>query len=416
MRETLGRWLYRIVSCALILIAVYVISSIGAVLYERHGPDIRLDERLPALFHRGGNSWIYAGWVIGLGIGAAIGVSTLLRVLRRARAVDHAATGSADPLASTEGPIYLMLGPSVSAIDRLFAAAGLTLRGDFIANGEPAPCVYLKANADSATTLARAMTARDRGLPRLRGLFVVVPLDELIEAPPARWATTVRGDLESIRNATDLDLPVYLIVTGLERDQGFLELAATRGPQAEWGITLPREPLDDEPERSLTDFSERIRRRTLRALRKGFPDRQLNCRLFGTVAQFQGLRPALLTACDAAFPRDVEEPIYLRGVFLAATGATPEEWAYARSPLRLQVIRDLGQATWSARAILADLEERCRAWRLAALGALAAAAVWAYILLGLGSLGVVGWWIAGVLAAIWMLALSAMAWRWPAAA
>jgi hypothetical protein len=292
----------------------------------------------------------------------------------------------------------------------------MTPRGDVAVVGEPVPAVYVKVGAATAAAIAQAIVARHPGAPRLRGLFVVLPIDLLAEPGRSSWADPIRDDLDAIRAAADLDLPAYLVVTGMERTPGFLELAAMRGPQAEWGVALPRARDADEPERSLAEFSGRIRRRTLRALRKWFPDRRLNARLYGAGARSQSLRPALMAACEAVFPADADEPTYLRGIFLAATGAAPEEWAYAGYPLRLQVRGDEGEAAWSDRAIRADRAERRRAWRLALTGALAASAAWAYILFGLGSLGLVGRGIAAGLATSWALALTAMAWRWPAPA
>ena len=435
MRDFLARWMYRIVAFGFFCVFLFL----AYLLFKRYGPDIRLDERLPAAFHLG-TPWVLWGWVLLLG-----GLATLC--IRRARRLARQSRGGEDTGADEFGPgrfgplliptkfeavdpIFLALGPSREGCDRLFSAAGFMTGDRAVLMDQPwrALLLNLAGDDDSERDGGRSAVAEvcwairraDPEAPRLRGVFVVMPVDQLGRPGVATEAERISADLGAIRRELELDVPIYVIVVGLERIPGFVRLAALRGggrpQQAEWGITFGRVDgaEDGEVERRLAEYDERIRRRCLGYLLKQFPDSRANAELIIASLQAAELRPAIVAFCTRAIPRSPTNPMFLRGISLTATGLDPDERAYTLSALRFQGYRDRSLTNWSERALAADQRLRGRARRLAAFGGGAAALVWAYIILGLRSLDAAGYALA-ILVAGWAVAITLLARRLPAA-
>jgi hypothetical protein len=418
VRDFLERWFYRLVGLAFLIVAVFVVYLAGSEIYRRTGMDLRLDERLPWFLHAGGRYTVFWVWVVALATASIAGFLRLRRAVRERRTIRPAADLSDGPLT------YVLTGPTEADVDRLLAAADLPAQDPLVLIGDARPIAYLKqsrppvsARVDPADQPPADFSSWD-AVPNLRGIFVAVPIDSILAPPRTAVAELVRSLVERIRRGTEIDVPIYLVLTSMEPYPGFLELAAVRGPQAEWGATLDRSVQrdPDEPARSLAQFAGRIRRRVLRQLRKQTDDRLANARLVNLASELLLLRAPITEFCRVAFPdtsHDDDRP-YLRGVYLAATGPTPEQRACAAYPLRLRIRFDEGEAAWSRQALERDHLQRRRAWRLAAIGSAVLGAVWLYILVGLDSLGRLGWGLAGALAVGWLVALVLMSRRWPA--
>lgn len=438
MRDFLSRWAYRAITLIFVVIAAYVLWKI----YERNESSLPVDVRLPALFHWDAYKPLIVGWACVLAFLAFGSVLWLRRIGRRASVQppddsdSEAAQGlaygpiPAPPGAERGDEVYLLIGPSSRAVERFLGAAGLRSRSRSLLMTEPIRGVLLNLGdlaepseeGTDAVPIAiedvgRAIRANSFEAPKLRGIFVVVPVDDLDGPGWNEAAGRVESDLRAVRQSTELSVPAYLIVTGMEHTTGFLEFAELRGRQAEFGVTLPpgRTPQDNEPERSLARYGVHIRRRAMRFVRKRFPDRQACARIYQVAIQFQALRPALTSFCAVAFPCGDPDQAYLRGVHLTATGTAPDEQAYALFALSQSMRRDRSEVSWSAGALEKDRDDRRRAWRVAVGGGVAALSVWLYIVRGLQPPRVASWSTFGLIVLTWVVSLVLMKRAWPSA-
>ena len=162
--------------------------------------------------------------------------------------------------------------------------------GDVVLTTQPQRAVWINAaaysllsspdvgagSAPGLESLCRGLMARDPEFPWLRGIFVVLPFDEMARIDPSQTARRIHADLQTIRRGMRLDVPTHLLISRMEKASGFIEFAKLRGPheqrQGRWGISLPRRGADDgDPAwRGLVNFRFRVRRWTFDLLRATF--------------------------------------------------------------------------------------------------------------------------------------------------
>jgi len=411
----------------------------------------QLDPRLPEAFHYNDSPWIFWGWVVVLLSLAALAVIRLRAALGRGRAAlgsarlsepqagawesDGTQTGEIvfPPGTEPTDPIYLFLSTSDAPVTELFRATGVVSGGNVMLTTQPQRALLI--NAASASMLSRGedapgsapgleslglnLLARDPEYPWLRGVYVVLPCDELERADPSTWARRLHADLHTIRRVMQLEVPTYLVVSGMEKVPGFIEFAKLRGTheqrQGRWGISLPRcgDDAGDSAWRSMVEFRFRVRRWTIDLLARDLLNSDRNARLQGLDRTLGTLWARLATLTAGAFPAAENERPYLRAIDLVATGSKPEEQAYLLSSIFLPVFQDEAATRWTSGALADDRAYRRRAAAIATGAGALAACVWLYIQLVLGSLGILGWIILGGLSLGWVAALVVMWRRWP---
>ena len=246
--------------------------------------------------------------------------------------------------------------------------------------------------------LCRNLIAHDPEFPWLRGVFIVLPFDELQgrtdPAVPGRAASSCR-DLQAIQaGPCSYDVPTYLVVSRMEHVRGFIEFARLRGPhearQGRWGVALPRRGDDgDSAWRSLLDFRFRVRRRTVDLLVRDLLDHDRNARLQGLDRMLSSLIGPLSTLIAGSFPAAEKECPFLRAIDLVATGSKANDQAYLLSSVYLPIFEDQAATRWT-QASCANRRPIATPAGAAhrRVGALitSALAVWLYIQFGLGSL------------------------------
>jgi hypothetical protein len=439
----MGRWLVGLAFAAAVIFVFWMFFPWAAFRFDQ------LDPRLPEAFHYHDSPWIFWGWVVLLLSMAALTAPRLRAILRRHRAIPGSeasrheeSRGWGEPVAApltfppgTEetDPAYFFLSTNERAVKDLFRAAGVVTGEDVILTTQPERAVLINAasssllgrssevlaSAPDLELLCRELLGRDTEFPPLRGVFVVIPCDELRRGDPASMARRLHADLQAIRRVMRLDVPTYLVVTRMEQIPGFVEFAKLRGQhearQGRWGITLarPRSLEEDESWRRLVDFRFRVRRWTLDLLVKDPLDSDRNARLQGLDRTLASLITSLTALIAAAFPAGEKERPFLRAIDLTATGAKPEEQAYLLSSVYLPIIADGPATRWTLEAIDEDQRHRRGALRIAATTGTFTLLAWLYIQFGLGSLDRWGWLILVALVAAWIVSLVVMCRRWP---
>lgn len=413
----------------------------------------QLDPRLPEAFHLYESPWVFWGWVVVLLSAAGLTLFRLRAFLRPFRSSPHTegsspseSGGWKEPLAGEialpagaqpADPVYFFLAATEQAVQDLFLAAlGSTTTGRAVLTTQPGRAILINAasfsllggsrgGADAYSnleSLCRSLLAHDPEFPRLRGVFVVLPFDELSRGDPSELARRIRADLETIRRLMELEIPIDILVTGMEQVPGFVEFGKLRGPhearQGRWGITLARLRTDDrdEPWQRLADFRFRVRAWTLDLIVQDRSDADRNARLHGLDHQLGSIIWSLAVLSAAACPASDPERPFLRRIDLVANGTKADEQAYIYySVLHGPIEEDAAATRWTDRALAQDQGYRRRAIRIAGVGGALAMAVWLYIQLGLSSLDWQGWVILTVLASTWVTSLYAMWSRWPKA-
>ena len=411
----------------------------------------QLDPRLPEAFHLYESPWIFWGWVVVLLSAAILTLWRLRALLRPFRfpAKDNT-PGPAEPLAWGEplageiapppgsqpaDPVYLFLASSEQTVKELFLAAlGSTASGRAVLATQPRRAILLNAasfstvgesrespNTSNLESLCRSLLVHDPEFPPLRGVFVVIPYHELGQTDPSDLARRVRIDLQTIQRLTELESPIYILVTRMEQIPGFVEFAKLRGPhearQGRWGVTLARLRTDrDEPWQRLKDFRFRVRSSALDLIVQDPSDSDRNARLQRLDARLGSIVQSLAILSAAAFPAADQERPFLRRIDLVATGSKANAQAYVYySVLHGPLEEDAAGTRWTPRALARDQDTRRRAIRIAGVGGTLALAVWLYIQFGLGSLEWQGWAILTALVLTWVAALVLMVRRWPKA-
>ena len=308
----MSRWLVALAFTAVIIFLIYRFFPWQAFRFDQ------LDPRLPEAFHFNDSPWIFWGWVVVLLAAAtwmAVRLYTRFRADRAALRIDAPAAANvhgwdddrdrADtaivfpPGTEPNDPVYLFLSTSERPVAELFLAAGIVSNDNVVLTTQPQRALLINAAssallcrgtdgagaAPGLETVCRNLVVRDPEFPWLRGVFIVLPFDELGRLDPAQVARRVHADLQTIRRALQLDIPAYLVVSRMEQVPGFIEFARLRGPhearQGRWGVSLPRRGDDgDLAWRSLVDFRFRVRRRTIDLVVRDLLDHDRNAPAF----------------------------------------------------------------------------------------------------------------------------------------
>ena len=160
---------------------------------------------------------------------------------------------------------------------------------------------------------------------------MILPVDWLERPDAARLATAFRRDLQSIARIVDVRPPVYVVVTGLESEPGFLEFAGrmkeTFRTRRRCGFYLPGEPGDTAGlvHRGLIWFSGWYQTWILHLMANDPTNHKGNNALFtfgSHIRRFRRRLPELLATAIAA-PGGGEN-IPLHGCYFAATGPSPD--------------------------------------------------------------------------------------------
>jgi IcmF-related N-terminal domain len=441
----MSRWLVALAFTAVIIFLFYRFFPWHAFRFDQ------LDPRLPEAFHFNDSPWVFWGWVVALMAAAAfIAVRLYVYLCAHRTAQGLAGPGKAarqgwdddgdraddaisfPPGTEPDDPVYLFLSTSERSVAELFLAAGIVSNDNTVLTTQPQRAVLINAASSSLLCrgadvpgaspglelLCRNLLAHDPEFPWLRGVFIVLPFDELGRLDPAHVARRVHADLQTIRRALQLDVPAYLVVSRMEQVPGFIEFARLRGPhearQGRWGVSLPRRGADgDLAWRSLVDFRFRVRRRTIDLVVRDLLDHDRNARLQGLDRTLRFLIGPVSTVIAGGFPTAEKECPFLRAIDLVATGSKPDDQAYLLSSVYLPIFEDQAATRWTMGAISEDQSQRRRAARIAAGAGAFGLAVWLYIQFGLESLGWWGWAVFLALVAGWIATLIIMWRRWP---
>ena len=449
------RWVFRsvvlVVLVLLVLAALVVVCYVVYRLYWQNPPRIEnLDERLPIIFHFG-RLWVVWLWIFGLqagAVGLGIWAFRLIKGPRAARSGSDSGgligrTPALDEawkeieIQSGRGVIdrvFLMLTPSEEHADALLDASGLyiesriprtpsLLHASRTADATFLTCVARPPQVDpesggvpsSVEYLCERLRAASSGRIGLQGVIMILPIDWLNRSDAPRLATAYRGDLQAIASILDLRPPVYVVVTGMESDPGFLEFARRMKEsfrtKRRCGFYLPGDPGDTTGlvNGGLVWFSGWYQIWMLYLMTNEPVDHRGNNALFtlGTdIRRFRRRLPELLAAA-VAVPQGGES-ISLNGCYFAATGPSPDTVACAAGIIRGRVLDDAAVTRWTVRAIEQDRVYRRSALAVGLIGGFAALLVWAYIILGIGSLHWLGLAMPVALVAAWVATLLRM--------
>jgi hypothetical protein len=452
MLSKLLRWSFQVTVVVILVILVLVVLGLvgyGAYRVYRYDPPRieNLDERLPLIFHFD-RLWVVWVWIIGLLVGAlAFGywMLWLIRGWRAARGVSNAPgligrTPELDEawkeieIRSGRGfadRVYLLLTPSEEHADALLDASGLNIEGRFprvpsflhaaLTSGATfMTCVARppQADPDSGSTatsleyLCERLLITSFGPIALQGVVVILPMDWLDRPDAPRLATAYRRDLQAIARVLQVRPPVYVVVTGMESEPGFLEFAQrmeeTFRTKRRCGFYLPGKPeeMAGVVHGGLVWFSGWYQTWMLYLMASEPLSYAGNNALFslGTrIRRFRRRLPELLGTAIAA--PEGGENLPLHGCYFAATGASPEAMACAGGIVRGRVLENAATSHWTARAIAQDQTYRRIALAVSLVGGCAALLLWAYIDLGIGSVGWLGLLTPAALIAMWIATL-----------
>jgi IcmF-related N-terminal domain len=448
----LVRWFLRIVVIVvvvLVILAVLALVCLGVYQTFRQNP-LRienLDERLPLIFHFN-RLWVVWVWIIGLQA-VALGLGYWVIRLKRGHRAAHNLTESGGLIGRSPGldeawkeievrsgpglfaRVYLMLTPSEDQADALLDASGLhietriprtpsLLRASLTSGATFLTCVARPPETDpdapmtssSVEYACERLRAAASGRTGPEGVVLVLPVDWLIRAEAPRLATAYRGDLQAIARILSVRPPVYVVVTGMESQPGFLEFAhrmtESFRTRRRCGFYLPGEPEDAAGlvHGGLVWFSGWYQTWMLYLMANEPVNQGGNNALFtfgSHIRRFRRRLPDLLGTAIAA-PAGGEK-IPLHGCYFAGTGPTPETMACAAGIIRGRVLDNAAATRWAARAIDQDQAYRRAALAVGLVGGSTALLVWAYIALGIGSLGWLGLAMPAALVAGWIITL-----------
>lgn len=255
--------------------------------------------------------------------------------------------------------------------------------------------------------------------PPLRGIVLLVPMEDATSAEALKEVGPLRNDLQSILSGLALRCPVILVFCVRDGRSGFAEFAS-RMPAAlrdsRCGFSTPASrPFDASvADRGLRWFLRWLQSWSLSLMVEEQPNREGNSRLVELTASMRRDLPALRTFAETVFTTHARaEPIMVRGCYAVLCGPGPEDRAFvgglARGP-KCKLAADARLTTWGREAGRFEQSYRRAALALAAASAALAAPVWIWAIAprlrasspGLSSgLGWLAWAIPAALAAVW---------------
>jgi hypothetical protein len=416
--------------------------------YWRNPPRIEnLDERLPLVFHFEHLSVVW-GWIIGLQAAAMALAYRVYRLLKSGRS-DHSVPES-DGLVGRSPEldeawkeievrsgrnfldrVFLMLTPSEDFADAVLDASGLhiesrvprapsMLRASVTSGATFLTCVARPPQVDPDSMAAPSsveyacerLKSAGSSRNRLEGVVVILPADWLNRPDAPRLATAYRGDLQAIARILSVRPPVYVVVTGMEKEPGFLEFARrmTEAFRARrrCGFYLPGDRADiaGVVYGGLVWFSGWYETWMLHLMANEPINDAGNNALYTLATQIRRFRRQLPELLETAITAPAGgEKIPLHGCYFAATGPTPDTIACAAGIIRGRVLDNPAATRWAARAIEQDSAYRRAATVVGLIGGSAALLVWIYIGVGIGSLNLLGLAMPAALVTAWIVTL-----------
>ncbi|MDG3005792.1 type VI secretion protein IcmF/TssM N-terminal domain-containing protein [Paludisphaera mucosa] len=433
------------------ILALLAIGWVGLVAtYDFDGLD--LDPRLPAEFARWLRPWALVLGLIVLGLAPHL-VSTLLAGRgRKAPAQEGAAAGDLESALDEIDArlsqarydaggqeVFLLLAREETLAADMVRASGMNLFAAAPAAAE-AP-VHAYASADglflscsgaaswggsdgSGTSRLERLCGWIAGLnpekPPIRGVAVLIPLDEATSPEALKTVGPLRNDLQVIQAGLKVRCPVIAVFCLRDGRSGFGEFAA-RMPAAlrnnRCGFSTPASrPFDHAvAEKGFRWFVRWLQSWSLSLMAGDYPAREGNAKLVELNAAMRRDLPALGTFVEAAFSTHARaEPVLVRGCYVALCGAEPADQAFVAGLLKgpkSKMAADAKLATWAREAGRVDRSYRRAALTLAAASVALATLVWLLAIAprlqavspGASSgLGWLAWAGLGVLAATWI--------------
>jgi IcmF-related N-terminal domain len=294
-------------------------------------------------------------------------------------------------------PLFLILGPltpDLRALLQAVGAAGVSQRAELplhVFAHRPAVFVVSDSQAQlgrpSPDANARAarlnhlcdLLARDRGtrLP-IQGIVLAVPFAAVQSMTATRKVVAeTQDDLRAVRQATGLEVPLYLAISGLD-----LRIADAKG-EAAWFMRFP--PLPDlDPAEVHRMFQDGVDRLCLEQIAgevrshfqveaDGRPAEALreNIRLYRWLAAIHAWRVNLGRLLVEGTRNEYSEPGMVAGCYVLPSGTAKSALAHA---LSVDLLAYQHTACWTAEARAAHARQRRRTWLGYGVGLLGLAA------------------------------------------
>ncbi|RAS21709.1 type VI secretion system membrane subunit TssM [Paraburkholderia bryophila] len=198
------------------------------------------------------------------------------------------------------------------------------------------PGHYLEAADDTQRRGAEwrallALLRKHRPRQPLNGVLLTVAIDTLLalnQAERAAYATRLRKPLLSMRESFDMQVPIYLCFTRMDRLGGFVEYFSAlsrEGREQVWGATFPLDETAAPSNRAATAFTDafdKLAQRLTEGLRDVLstdPDLDSRALAYLFPQQFASLRDVLDGFCSALFRASQLEPnLVARGIYFAS--------------------------------------------------------------------------------------------------
>ncbi|WP_165244026.1 type VI secretion protein IcmF/TssM N-terminal domain-containing protein [Paludisphaera soli] len=273
--------------------------------------------------------------------------------------------------------------------------------------------------------LCRWIAALNPETPPLRGIAVLIPLEDATGPEALKTIGPLRNDLQAIQSGLKVRCPVIAVFCLRDGRSGFGEFAA-RMPaslrNSRCGFSTPgSRPFDHAvAEKGLRWFVKWLQSWSLSLMAEGYLEKDGNGRLVELNAEMRRDLPALRTLVETAFSTHARaESLMVRGCYFALCGAEPADQAFVSGLVRgpkSKLVADARLTTWAREAGRVD-----RGYAKAAMGlGLAAVAlatpIWLLAIaprldaVSPGASSGLGWlaWVGlGVLAATWIVVLLA---------
>jgi hypothetical protein len=294
------------------------------------------------------------GW-LGIGLWRSLRLEPVGDVVPQVESTWHALTAALQKIDvdASRAPTFLILGAVSTELRSLLAEQGaknLPMRGD-------AP-IQVFAHADAifiATNRAQAMLqsfcnllCRERATQALQGIVIGVPFDADVDGD---FASTCRDELRVVRQTTGQEVPIYFVVSGLER--GPIE------PDA-WLQRFPPLPDLDPAEiasmyRAGVDWLclEHVPRQIRPLLRCDVAALADNLRLYERLVAMEAWRTRFVKIIMQTTQTDAAEPGMVAGCYMLPSTAVAATFAG-------DLLRHKDTACWTAETLARATAQRRR--------------------------------------------------------
>ncbi|MEQ1829816.1 MAG: type VI secretion protein IcmF/TssM N-terminal domain-containing protein [Pirellula sp.] len=227
----------------------------------------------------------------------------------------------------------------------------------------------------------------------INGVLTTIPIG-LIETSAVSLQSATRADLAILREVLRVRVPNTVLVTGLEQDEGFVELMKRLPPPqlvdkrfgkgADLWCRPDMDRLSAIAAHATAQFEDWI---YMLFQSDGALKRKNNSRLFGLLCRIRGgFAENLVSTLQGGFgfspdtePELGNEQFLFGGCYFAATGAGPSEQGFARNVVR-KLIDQQGELEWAPAAIEEDRRFQFLANLAALVGLIAILAIVAMLL------------------------------------